>query len=104
YLRTDTGDIMSQQPPSGSSTYPLADALGSVRDLTDASGAVVGRTSYDPFGNVRTHTGVSSIFGFTGEQADFTGLDYLRARYYDPTTGRFVSRDSLLHVGPGTEG
>ncbi len=44
-----------------------------------------------------THTQGTSTqpFQFTGQQRDGNGLIYLRARYYDPTTGRFLSRDTL---------
>jgi len=42
---------------------------------------------------VRAHTGVSTQWSFTGEQNDANGLEYLRARYYDPALGRFLSRD-----------
>jgi RHS repeat-associated protein len=47
----------------------------------------------------------STSFGFAGEQSDpSTGLSYLRARYYDPTIGRFTARDDLVQGGPGTQG
>jgi RHS repeat-associated protein len=36
----------------------------------------------------------ASAFGYAGEWTDASGLQYLRARYYDPSVGRFVSRDS----------
>jgi RHS repeat-associated protein len=74
--------------------YFLGDALGSTRQLSDTSGAITLSQSYDPFGNGVGSTGNgSSIFGYTGEQTDTTGLQFLRARYYDPGTGRFQSRD-----------
>ena len=43
-----------------------------------------------------THTNgaAQSAYGFTGEMADVTGLTYLRARYYSPLAGRFMSRDT----------
>ena len=51
---------------------------------------------YDAFGNVRAQTGASgNEFTYTGEQNDSTGLEYLKARHYDPETGRFLSRDPL---------
>jgi RHS repeat-associated protein len=37
----------------------------------------------------------STEFTFTGEQNDPNGLEYLRARYYDSATGRFLGRDPL---------
>ncbi len=50
---------------------------------------------YDPFGNVLTTNGsATSVYGFTGEQTDATGLVYLRARYYAPGQGRFTTRDT----------
>jgi RHS repeat-associated protein len=54
---------------------------------------VTGTYEYDAFGSVRTHTGASTEWSYTGEQNDPTGVEYLRARYYDPTIGRFLSRD-----------
>jgi RHS repeat-associated protein len=87
------GDLISRQ--SGSSiVYYLTDALGSVRLVTDASGAVVGSYTYDAFGNVLTDTDSSgNKFAFTGQWSDVDGLTFLRARYYDPQTGRFLSVD-----------
>jgi len=71
----------------------LPDALGSTRLVTDASGAVVGRSTYDAYGT-QTASGTGSTFGFTGQQTDAeSGLVYLRARYYDPSTGVFLQRD-----------
>jgi RHS repeat-associated protein len=37
-------------------------------------------------------------YEFAGQQTDPTGLQYLRARYYDPTTGRFLSRDPFFGI------
>jgi RHS repeat-associated protein len=59
----------------------------------------------DAFGAPTATQGSSTQpFGFTGEQADSTGLVYLRARMYDPTIGRFVQRDPLTGSipSPGT--
>jgi RHS repeat-associated protein len=48
-----------------------------------------------PFRNCSSTGTQANEFKFTGEQADAsTGLEYLRARYYDPAVGRFISRDS----------
>lgn len=75
--------------------YFLGDALGSVRQLTDATGAVTLAKDYGPFGDVVSSLGTTSTtYGFTAEQTDSsTGLVYLRARYYSPYQGRFHSRD-----------
>lgn len=75
--------------------YLLADALGSTRNLTDSTGSVVKSLEYDVFGSIRTQSGTASTgFKFTGEQTDDeSGLIFLRARYYDPEIGRFISKD-----------
>jgi RHS repeat-associated protein len=76
--------------------YFLADALGSVRNLTDRIGNITLTQSYSPFGEVLTSTGDGQTdYAFTGEMFDpETGLVYLRARFYGVGDGRFVSRDS----------
>jgi RHS repeat-associated protein len=67
------------------------------RALTDNAASVSKRWEYDPFGSIRMQTGTaSSDFQYAGEQRDSeTGLINLRARYYEPVLGRFVSRDVL---------
>ena len=54
--------------------------------------------AYDVFGSVRSHTRSSTEWSFTGEHNDPTGLEYLRARYYDSAIGRFLSRDPVAGV------
>ena len=87
--------LISTTDNGGTQTYRLADGLGSTVNLTDAAGAVTGNYTYDVFGAVRSHTGAGTEFSFTGEQNDPNGYEYLRARYYDPAVGRFLSRDPL---------
>ena len=79
-----------------------ADGLGSVRAITDASGVVNQTLQTDAYGVVTQSQGsVIQPFGFTGQQVDPSGLVYLRARFYDPTSGRFMSRDPRLGT-PGS--
>ncbi len=81
---------------NGAPTYYHADALGSPRVLTEASGASVATYTYDAFGALRnTPAATTNTFRFTGEHQDASGLVYLRARYYDPSIGRFISRDTF---------
>jgi RHS repeat-associated protein len=85
------------QPVAGAPRvdYFLGDALGSIRQMTDASGAITLAKAYDPYGAVSAASGVGSTnYGFTGEQTDPSGFIYLRTRYYSPNMGRFVSRDT----------
>jgi len=82
---------------SGANTYYyLADGLGSTMATTDASGAIVNSYTYDVYGKTTASSGSQpNDFQFAAQQTDPTGLQYLRARYYDPETGAFVSRDPL---------
>ncbi|MBI5649786.1 MAG: RHS repeat-associated core domain-containing protein [Chloroflexi bacterium] len=73
--------------------YFGADALGSVRQMYNTSGQIIANTRYDPYGNVVSASGATSVYGFTGEWTDMTGLTYLRARYYSAAQGRFTTRD-----------
>jgi len=85
------------QTDNSTAEYFLGDALGSVRQLTSQSGAVTYAASYDPYGVVTQSGGTSNTeYGFTGEatSGDSTQLIFLRARWYNPTDGRFQSRDT----------
>jgi RHS repeat-associated protein len=90
-------DLLAQVQPGGSRRYYHADALGSVRALSNGTGQGVASYTYDAFGTIRSQSdGAGNPFTFTGQQLDGeTGLVFLRARYYEPGTGRFVSRDIL---------
>lgn len=90
-------DLISSTNNSGSQTYFLYDGLGSTTNLTSGSGSVLASYSYDVFGAIRSQTGTSSNqWLFAGEQRDGEpGLYFLRARYYDPATGRFLGQDPL---------
>jgi RHS repeat-associated protein len=73
------------------------DGGGSVRQLTNASAAITDTYNYDAFGNLLNSTrSTPNNYLYRGEQFDSDlGLYYLRARYYNPATGRFMSRDLL---------
>ena len=69
-----------------------------MRQLVDSAGAVTLVKTYQPFGNVMQSIGTgSSPYGFTNEWTDGNGLVYLRARYFAPQSGRFLTKD----VWPG---
>jgi RHS repeat-associated protein len=73
----------------------LGDALGSVRQLVDPAGAVTLAQSYAPYGDTLSSAGSGvSVYQYTGEARDTTGMVYLRARYLDSGVGRFISRDT----------
>jgi RHS repeat-associated protein len=84
---------------AGVNSYYHYDGLGSTRQLTDSLGAVTVSYTYDSFGNVIASSGsITNTYGFTGEQqfGEAGGLVFLRARYYNPSIGRFISRDPIL--------
>jgi RHS repeat-associated protein len=80
---------------TGAVSYLAADALGSVRGVISGSGSLTASTSYDAWGNPLTPAGLTSYtpFGYAGSYTDPTGLLYLVNRYYDPSTGQFLSVD-----------
>lgn len=77
------------------------DQTGSVRTITNSTGNVVADSDYNPYGTPTDINGapVSAItpFGYAGQYTDPTGLLYLRARYYDPSTGQFLTIDPLVN-------
>jgi RHS repeat-associated protein len=80
--------------------YYHHDRLGSVIALTSQSGQRHRNYSYEPFGRLRASDSrpddLNNPIGFGGEyQDDATGLYHLRAREYDPRTGRFLQLDPL---------
>jgi len=82
------------QSYTGGKDYFLGDALGSVRQMANTSGGIVLSRNYEPYGTIYGALGNSNTaYGFTSEWTDGTGLVNLRARYYAPTQGRFVSQD-----------
>jgi RHS repeat-associated protein len=90
-------DLISATDGSSDQTYYQYDGLGSTVALADDTGTITDTYEYDVFGAVRASTGSSdNPWLFTGEQYDAdTGLQYLRARMYDPATGRFLGRDPI---------
>jgi RHS repeat-associated protein len=97
YITGPDGLPIEQVGGSGATAYSLRDQLGSTRGLTDSTGQVVERATYDAYGNVRGESGsVSTPFGYPGQYTDSEfGLQYLRARYYDPSTEQFLTVGTL---------
>ncbi len=72
--------------------YYHNDHLGSTRLVTDDSRNIISAVTYHPFGESSTEEGSEDNL-FTGKERDSTDLYYYGARYYDPRTGRFLTRD-----------
>ncbi|MBI2328032.1 hypothetical protein HYU92_06975 [Candidatus Curtissbacteria bacterium] len=78
------------------SNYYLEDATGSMRFIANSYGSKRSSANYDPFGNIRSSSGILPDFQFNTQKFDSgSNLYFLRARYYDPELGRFISRDPV---------
>jgi RHS repeat-associated protein len=83
---------------TGTIAWYLTDHLGSVRGLMNNSNSLIDALTYDAYGNLTSETSPSNgdRYAYTGRERDVeTGLQYNRARYYDPSTGRWISQDPL---------
>ncbi|MBV9322915.1 MAG: AHH domain-containing protein, partial [Chloroflexi bacterium] len=100
YVWGTSGLAESVNKTSGAVAIYHTDGLGSVRALSDSTGNVTQTYQTDEFGIPFTSGAQGSStqpFGFTGQQADpENGLMYLRARMYDPVSGRFTQRDDAF--------
>ena len=109
YVGAGSATVVLTRATGGSdqAAYLLSDALGSVDVVTDGSGSVIERRSYDAFGARRNAAGwgpwqgalASAVtpVGFTGqEEDDEAGLVNMRGRIYDPKVGRFLSTDPIV--------
>jgi RHS repeat-associated protein len=93
--------IAQTQVATAATSFYGYDGHGDVRYLMDVTGAVTDTYDYDAFGNVVGSTGATAnVYRYQGEAFDAeTGLYYLRARYYDPVAGRFLSVDQMADQG-----
>ena len=83
--------------------YYHRDHQNSIIALTNKEGKIVERYDYDPFGTIilEEHTkGVETLnpYRYTGREYDAPDLYYYRARYYDPTIGRFITPDPIGYL------
>jgi len=96
---------IDQQTASGAATgtaqtrFIHPDHLGSTNIVTNASGTVVQTLDYYPYGATRISTsvgGADSARKYIDQFADQSGLNYLQARYMDPSRGQFISQDPVF--------
>jgi RHS repeat-associated protein len=86
---------------SGATAYYHCDGRAATRQITDNTGALTASYIFDGYGNLFDTTGtIDNSYGFTGEQQlnEADSFVFLRARYYDTKTGRFISRDPMLSL------
>jgi RHS repeat-associated protein len=98
YLYGPGIDHILESVDSVGTNQHFADALGSVSKITDNTGSILKKFTYDSFGNIVADSGsvIADDVTYTGrEHESELGIYYYRARYYDPLTGRFMVRDPL---------
>ena len=100
YIYGPGGVPFEQVDGAGNVLFLHHDQQGSTRMLTGTTGAIQATFSYDAYGNPTGSTGTASTpLGYDGQYTDKdTGLIYLRARSYDPTTTQFLSVDPLVQL------
>jgi RHS repeat-associated protein len=85
-------DLLARVDGSGVGFY-VTDIVGSVRQVLDDTGSVVASGDFDAFGNLVAGA-LLDRYGYTGREWDADlGLQFNRARMYDPTTGRWYAED-----------
>jgi len=94
-------DLISQRIVGSSLSFYQYDGHGSVRQLTDATATITDTYDYDAFGNLIYRSGTTpNDYLYSGEQLDGNlGFYYLRARYLNPDSGRFLTMDTYEGTG-----
>jgi RHS repeat-associated protein len=97
YITGPGGLPIEQVDGSRNVLYYVQNQLGSTRGLLDGSGTIAGSFTYDPYGNLKGSSGTATTpFQFAGEYTHAeSGLQYLRARYSDPSVDESVTVDPL---------
>jgi RHS repeat-associated protein len=90
---------LEQVTSSGTVSYYVHDQLGSTMALVASGGQIASTYDYDAYGTLRSSTitsGIDTTFRYAGQDTDpESGLQYLQARYYDPSTSQFLTVDPL---------
>ena len=106
FIHTPGGTLLySIEAEDNSRRFYQYDEMGNTLFLTDDSGSVISSYAYSPYGELLSTTGsLDNPFTWQGKfgvmQEGSNGLYYMRARYYDSQTERFISRDPLKRWGP----
>ncbi len=100
YIYGPHGVPIAHISASGVPTYYHHDQLGSTRMLTTSAGSPAGKFTYSAYGSLVGASGtLTTPMGFAGQYTNAqSGLQYLRARVYDPATGQFLTVDPLREI------
>ncbi|MGN9787367.1 LamG-like jellyroll fold domain-containing protein [Nonomuraea sp. ZG12] len=95
YGRDAFGALLGQKEGANPALATLTDLHGDLV-ATYSSTALATTTAYDPFGAITDQTGAKTNLGYQGEYTDpDTGKVNMHARWYQPGTGTFTSRDTM---------
>jgi RHS repeat-associated protein len=105
YVYTPGGALLYSIDAAGNARHFYHfDEAGNTRFVSNDAGAVEASYAYSPFGVLLASTGaLDNPFTWQGQMGvmdDGNGLYYIRARYYDAGSGRFLSRDAVRSTHP----
>lgn len=105
YIHTPGGQLLySMEATTNARRFHHYDEMGNTIFVTDDAGTVIGSYAYSPFGELSAVSGgLDNPFTWQGRHGvvdEGNGRYAVRARYYDSTTGRFLSRDPIRQTGP----
>ena len=90
------GQRIAMRDNDGVVSYLYGDQLGSVSTVADASGSLVSRTLYEPWGEIRHTEGTSPTeYGYTGQMQE-GDIYFYNARWYDPAIVSFMQPDTIV--------
>lgn len=103
YEQTQNIDEPLAMLRSATTSFYHADGLGSVTSLSNGAGSLAQTYTFDSFGKQTASSGsLTNPFQYAGREFDAeSSLYFMRARYFDPQTGRFISEDPIGFVGGG---
>ena len=105
FIHTPGGALLySIDAATGARRFYHFDEMGNTLFISDDVGTTLGSYAYTPYGELIASTGtLDNPFTWQGEQGlmdEGNGLYYDLARFYDSSSGRFLSRDPIRRVGP----
>ncbi|MGA1867044.1 MAG: RHS repeat-associated core domain-containing protein [bacterium] len=103
YVYASQIGLVSKITPDRQAYYYHFDGLGNTICITDGSGNIVNKYAYDEFGNLTDYVEtIPNPFRYVGKYGimdEKNGLLFMRARYYDPEIGRFLTQDPIGFAG-----
>jgi len=105
FIHTPGGALLySIDAATNARSFYHFDEMGNTIFITDDAGANIGSYAYTAFGQLIASTGgLDNPFTWQGQSGvmdEGNGLYYVRARFYDANTGRFISRDAKKSIAP----